>query len=111
MITVNEYIAAFDKDVQERLKTLQQLFLTLLPKTQEGIHYNIPSYTVGKGRLYFAAYKNHIGFYPVSGLQSIQEEIEPFIAKKAPHSLHFMHNKSLPIALIKKIIKLKAKEN
>jgi uncharacterized protein YdhG (YjbR/CyaY superfamily) len=69
----------------------------------------MPAFKVGKHYLYFAAYRKHIGFYPVYGLTEIEEEVAKYRAKKTKDSLHFMLDKPLPIELIKKIITLKSK--
>ena len=88
---------------------MRQVFFELLPDTEESIRYKIPAFKVGKHHFYFAAYKKHIGFYPVHGLTEIEDEISECRAKKTKDSLHFMIEKPLPIELIKNIIKLKSK--
>ncbi|TDB62266.1 iron chaperone [Arundinibacter roseus] len=110
MNSVDEYISSFAPDIQSRLATLRQLFFEILPHTEESIRYNMPAYTVGKFHLYFAAYKNHIGFYPIYGLPKLEEEIAPYKAKKTKDSLHFLHNEPLPLDLIRKIIVSKSKD-
>ncbi len=109
MSEIEKYITQFEPDVQKKLNVLRQLFFEVLPNTEESIRYKMPAYKVGKHHLYFAAYKKHIGFYPVYGLTEIEEEISKYRAKKTKDSLHFMFDKPLPLELIKKIIKLKAK--
>lgn len=79
-----------------------------MPNTEESIRYEMPAYKVGKHHLYFAAYKKHIGFYPVYGLIEIEDEVSEYRAKNTKDSLHFLLNKPLPIELIKKIIKQKS---
>jgi uncharacterized protein YdhG (YjbR/CyaY superfamily) len=105
---VEKYISEFDPEIQARMNTLRQLFFEVLPDTQESISYKIPCYKVGKHRLYFAGYKKHIGFYPVYGLEEIEDELSVFRAKGTKDSLHFLHSKPLPIELITKIIQLKS---
>ncbi len=109
MNEIENYIAQFEPDIQSRLEILRQLFFEVLPDTKESIRYKIPAFKVGNHYLYFAAYKKHIGFYPVYGLTEIEEEVSKYRAKKTKDSLHFMLNKPLPIELIKKIITLKSK--
>src|SRR5690606_12046181 len=106
---VENYIIQFEPEIQEKLRALRQLFLELLPGTEERISYKIPAYRVGKHYLYFAAYKTHIGLYPAYGLDEIENEITPYRARNARATLHFMHTKPLPLDLIRKIIKLKSK--
>ena len=103
------YISQFEPLIQKRLKEIRQIFFDTVPETEETIRYKMPAYKVGNYYLYFAAYKKHIGFYPVYGLPEIEEEISIYRAKKTKDSLHFMHNQPLPKELIKKIITLKSK--
>ena len=109
MNEVELYISQFEPEIQSRLEILRQLFFEVLPDTEESIRYKMPAFKVGKHHLYFAAYKKHIGFYPVYGLTEIEEEVSEYRAKKTKYSLHFMLDKPLPIELIKKIITLKSK--
>lgn len=108
MNEVEHYISQFEPVIQSRLRILQQLFFEVLPDTEESIRYKMPAFKVGKYHLYFAAYKKHIGFYPVYGLTEIEDEILEYRAQKTKDSLHFSHDKPLPIDLLKKIIKLKS---
>ena len=109
MNEVELYISQFEPEIQSRLEILRQLFFEVLPDTEESIRYKMPAFKVGKHHLYFAAYKKHIGFYPVYGLTEIEGEVSKYRAKKTKDSLHFMLDKPLPIELIKKIITLKSK--
>jgi uncharacterized protein YdhG (YjbR/CyaY superfamily) len=108
MNDVEQYIGQFEPEIKDRLTVLRQLFFEVLPGTEESIRYNMPAFTVGKHHLYFAAYKKHIGFYPVYGLAEIEDQILLYRAKGTKDSLHFPHNKPLPVELIKEIIRLKA---
>ncbi len=109
MNEVETYISQFKPEIQSRLEILRQLFFEVLPDTEESIRYKMPAFKVGKHHLYFAAYKRHIGFYPVYGLPEIEEEVSKYRGKKTKDSLHFMLDNPLPIELIKKIITLKSK--
>ena len=109
MTTVEKYILQFEPKVQEKLNTLRQIFYEVLPVVEESIRYKIPAFTVGKHHLYFAAYKKHIGFYPIYGLTEIEDQISVYRAKHTKDSLHFMLDRPLPIELIKKIIIMKSK--
>lgn len=108
MYTVEQYIASFEPEVRGRLLLLRQTFFDLLPDTQESIRYHMPAFSVGKNYLYFAAYKKHIGFYPVYNLTGLEEQLALFRGKGTKDSLHFPHSLPLPIDLIREIIRLKA---
>ncbi len=105
---VEKYIQQFEPVVQEKLNALRQLFFEVLPDTEESIRYKMPAFKVGKHLLYSAAYKKHIGFYPVYDIAEIEDKVIEYRAKKTKDSLHFMLKKPLPIELIKNIIKLKS---
>ena len=106
MKDVEKYISQFEPEIQGRLTALRQLFFDLSPDLKESISYNMPAYKVGKHHLYFAAYKNHIGFYPVARFAEIEDELKNYRAKGTKDTLHFLHHQPLPISLLKKIIQL-----
>lgn len=108
MNSVQSYIEQFNPEIQERLEQIRELFLQFNPTIEESIRYNMPSYKIGGGYLYFAAYKNHIGFYPTYGLTELEAEMEAYRAVKTKDSLHFKHKESLPLDLIRKIIEAKS---
>jgi uncharacterized protein YdhG (YjbR/CyaY superfamily) len=109
MSDVERYINNFEPEIKERLILLRQLFFDFNQNITESIRYNMPSFKVGNHFLYFAAYKKHIGFYPVYGIPEIEEELTQYRAKGTKDTLHFLHHKPLPIMLIKQIINCKAK--
>lgn len=108
MNEIEKYIQQFEPEVQEKLNVLRQVFFEVLPNTEESIRYKMPAYKVGKHHLYFAAYKKHIGFYPVYGLEDLELSLSQYRAKGTKDSLHFIHNKPLPTELIKEIIRRKS---
>ena len=62
--TVDAYIAAFPPDVQAVLQQVRQAVRAAAPMAEETISYQIPAYKQAGILVYFAAFKNHIGFYP-----------------------------------------------
>lgn len=105
MKPVDQYILQFEEEVKNRLQECRALFFECFPDVQESIRYNMPSFCHNNYHLYFAAYKNHIGFYPVSRGSDFESEIQPYRAKNTQDSLHFLHKQPLPTDLIKKIIR------
>ena len=108
MPTVETYIAQFDPEIQARLRAIRQLFFAVALDGDECIRYNMPAYKVGEHHLYYAAYKKHIGFYPVYGMPDLEDEIKPYRGKGTKDSLHFPHHQPLPVELIRKIIVYRA---
>ena len=109
MNDIEKYIAQFDSEIQRRLTELRQTFFAVCPECEESIRYNMPAYKVGKYHLYFAAYKKHIGFYPIHRLSELEDQLSAYRAKGTKDSLHFKHTEPLPTELIKEIIRLTAK--
>lgn len=108
MNDIDKYISQFDPEIQSRLTELRQLILQIYPECEETIRYNMPAYKVEKYHLYFEVYERHIGFYPVYGLTGLEEQLALFSTKGTKDSLHFMHDRPLPIKLIKEVIRMKS---
>ena len=60
----DEYVARFPPEVQAILERIRATIRKAAPGAQEVISYQIPSFTLNGALVYFAAFKNHIGFYP-----------------------------------------------
>lgn len=107
---VNEYIASFPKEVQQLLNDLRKTIKTAAPKAEEMISYQMPAYKYYGMLIYFACWKNHIGFYPTSsGTNAFKKELSVY--KGAKGSVQFPLDKPIPLGLISKIVKFRAKEN
>lgn len=108
--TVDEYIAAFPKEVQDVLEKIRSTIRESAPKSEEAISYGIPAFILnGRGLVYFAAWKNHIGFYPTpSGIEAFKKELAPFKQEKG--SVQFPLDKPISIGLVKKIVRYRVTE-
>jgi len=109
--SVEDYIASFPKDIQEHLKTFRKIILNNAPEAIESINYGMPAYkTHGKPLVYFAAYKNHIGFYATpTGHAEFTEELSKY--KTGKGSVQFPINQPMPLDLIQQIVVFRVKEN
>lgn len=107
---VNSYIAAFPKETQKLLKQLRAIIKKTVPGAEEIISYQMPAYKFHGRLLYFAAFKNHIGFYPMkSTITRFKKELTGF--KGAIGSVQFPLDQPLPVELITRMLQFKAKEN
>ena len=107
---VDEYIAGFPKETQKLLKQVRATIRKAVPKAQETIKYGMPAYVYHGNLVYFAGYKNHIGFYPVpSGDASLKKEILEY--KTGKGSIQFPLEKPMPLELIRKMIDFRIHEN
>jgi uncharacterized protein YdhG (YjbR/CyaY superfamily) len=108
--TVDEYISAFPKEVQDILKRIRSTIKESAPKAEEAISYGIPAFSLnGRGLVYFGAWKNHIGFYPTpSGIEAFKKELAPFKQEKG--SVQFPLDKPISYGLVKKIVRYRVTE-
>lgn len=107
---VDEYISTFPKEVQTILEYLRNTIKKAAPKAEEKISYNMPAYFQNGVLIYFAAYKNHIGFYPTAnGIRAFLKEITNY--KHSKGAVQFPVDRPLPIELISKIVKFRVQEN
>ena len=109
--SINEYIAIHSADIQERLNQLHALITELAPHAVESISYGMPAFKLnGKPLVYFAAYPNHIGFYPIpSGMTAFEKELSVY--KQGKGSVQFPLDQPLPLDLIRKIVAFRVEEN
>ncbi len=76
MSTIDEYIATFPEDIQAILEALRATIRAAAPEAEERISYQMPTFALHGNLVYFAALKNHIGFYPTSsGITAFQREL------------------------------------
>ncbi|TLY08867.1 MAG: hypothetical protein E6K85_07265 [Thaumarchaeota archaeon] len=109
--TIDEYIKIFPQDVQSILERMRQTIRKATPEAVESISYQMPTFKLnGKNLVYFAGYKNHIGFYPVpSGIRAFKKELSQY--KTGKGSVQFPIDKPVPYDLVKKIVMFRVKEN
>jgi uncharacterized protein YdhG (YjbR/CyaY superfamily) len=108
---IDEYIATFPSNVQEILEKIRITIKEAVPDAEETISYTMPTFTLnGRYLIYFAAYKKHIGMYPVpTGDAAFNAELLPYIAGKG--TLKFPFDQPIPFDLIGKMVKLQAQAN
>jgi uncharacterized protein YdhG (YjbR/CyaY superfamily) len=108
--TIDEYISMFPEDVRTILKKLRQTIRDAAPEAQETINYQMPTFTLNGNLVHFAAFKNHIGFYPTpTGMEAFKDELSAY--KGAKGSVQFPIDQPLPLPLIRRIVEYRVKEN
>ena len=108
--TIDEYIAEFPDDVKELLVRMRSTIQKAAPKAQEAIKYGIPTFVLDGNLVHFAAFKEHIGFYPApSGLIAFKKDLQSFETTKG--GVRFPFGTKLPLPLITKIVKWRVQEN
>jgi len=107
---VDEYIRGFLKETQEILEQIRTAIKKAAPEAEECISYKMPAYKYNGVLVYFAGYKNHIGFYATpTGHKEFKKELSVY--KEGKGSVQFTINEPMPLTLITKIVKFRVKEN
>jgi uncharacterized protein YdhG (YjbR/CyaY superfamily) len=107
---VNEYLSSFPEDVRTALETMRKIIRMAAPEAEELISYNMPSYKLNGFLVSFAAWKKHIGLYPIpAGDETFKKQI--LIYKKEKSTAQFPYEKPLPVKLITRLVKLRIREN
>ncbi len=109
--SVVEYIAAQPRERQAVLRKVRATIRKALPRTDEVISYQIPAYKMdGAAVIYFAGWKEHFSLYPIGELvaQTLKRELAAYDLKKG--TIRFPLQDGVPVALITRIAKLRAKE-
>jgi uncharacterized protein YdhG (YjbR/CyaY superfamily) len=108
--TIDEYISTFPPDIQKMLEDLRATIKASAPEAEEKISYQMPAFFLKGNLVYFAAFKNHIGFYPTSsGIEAFKQELSVYECSKG--TVRFPIGKPLPLELISKIVQFRVIEN
>ena len=108
--SIDEYIKGFPDTVQELLQQVRNTIRFAAPEAEEAISYAIPTFKLNGNLVHFAAFKNHIGFYPApTGMKEFEKDLSPYAKGKG--SVQFPLDQPLPLDLITKIVKYRVKQN
>jgi uncharacterized protein YdhG (YjbR/CyaY superfamily) len=107
---IDEYISAFSPEVQAILQEVRRVVQSAAPDAQEIISYQMPAFKQHGVLVYFAAFKNHIGFYPpVRGDAALMAAAAPYAGEKG--NLRFPLDKPIPYALIKRLTECRVQQD
>ncbi|MDP1552102.1 MAG: DUF1801 domain-containing protein [Methanobacteriaceae archaeon] len=108
--TIDEYIAEFPEDIQNILEKIRKTIQDTVPEAEEAISYGMPTFKLQGNLVHFAAYKNHVGFYPApSGIEAFKEEISKYKSSKG--AIQFPLDEPIPYDLVEKIVIFRVNEN
>ncbi len=107
---IDEDIAGFPAEVQERLQAIRATIRAAAPDAVETFSYQMPTFNLKGNLVHFAAFKHHIGLYPTpSGTAAFQEALSRY--KGAKGSVQFPHDQLLPLELVAEIVRFRLEEN
>ncbi|MDG3546309.1 iron chaperone [Methanobacterium formicicum] len=108
--TVDEYISSFPPDIQGILEEMRETIRESAPEAEETISYGMPTFRLKGNLVHFAAYKNHIGFYPTpSAINVFKEELSHYNTSKG--TVQFPLDEPVPLDLVRKMVLFRVQEN
>jgi uncharacterized protein YdhG (YjbR/CyaY superfamily) len=108
--SIDQYIASAPKEVQGKLREIRKAIHEAAPEAEEAISYRMPAFRQNGVLVYFAAFKDHIGFFPTSsGVAAFKDRLADYKTSKGTVQLPL--DQPLPIELIKEIVKFRVEEN
>ena len=109
---VEDYLAALPEGSRAALENLRETIKAAAPEATETISYRMPAFKdQGRSLVYYAAFKDHCSLFPASDavIEALGDELKPYFTGKG--TIRFSYDKPLPVALVKKVVKARMREN
>jgi uncharacterized protein YdhG (YjbR/CyaY superfamily) len=108
--SIDQYISDHPENVQKKLNQIRGLISKHAPGAEECINYGIPTFKLNGNLVHFAAFKNHLGFYPgAAGIEAFSDQLGGYETSKG--TVQFPLDKPIPVKLITDIVKFRVKQN
>lgn len=108
--TVEAYFSAFPASTQRILEQVRKTIKHTAPEAKEVISYNMPAFKLNGVLVYYAAHKDHIGFYPTaSPIVAFKEELSAYKFSKG--AIQFPVDKPMPVDLITRMVQYRVAED
>lgn len=106
---IDAWIRQFPAGTQKLLNQIRTTVTRAVPQAEEVIRYGIPTLRLKQNLLHYAAFDNHIGFYPTpSAMQHFADQLKGYEQGKG--SVQIPLDEPLPLRLIEEIAKFRATE-
>jgi len=108
---IDTYISLQPEELRPTLERLRQIIKAAAPDAEEVISYGMPAFRYHGMLAGFAPAKNHYGFYPWSSrtVEEFKDDLKDYETSKG--AIRLPKDKPIPVALIKKIVKARMKQN
>lgn len=108
--TIDEYIAQFSPEVQEKLALLRETIRQAAPQATEKISWSMPTFYLNGNLVHFAAFKKHIGFYPgADGIENFKQKMQMYRSSKG--AVQFPLDQPMPVELVREIVLFRVGQN
>ncbi len=109
--SVESYVRGLTGESRAAIQKLRETIAAAAPQAEEGISYSMPAFKLGgKGLVYFAAFKDHYSFFPMSkqAIELHRDELGDRVTGKG--TISFAYDERLPVGLVKKVVKSRLAE-
>ncbi len=109
--SIDAYIEEFPPATRAVLETMRTLIKSVAPAATETISYAMPTFDLnGRHLVHFAAFQNHIGFYPTpTAGEAFKDELRNY--KTGKGSVQFPLSQPLPVDLIRRMVEYRVEES
>jgi len=112
LLTIDDYISLQEKSKQAGLQKIRAIIKKVAPKATEGIIYQMPVFKQNGNLVYFAAAKNHYGFYPTAKpIEVFKAQLDAKGYTYSKGAIQFPDDKPIPVKLIQEIVKFRIQDN
>lgn len=109
-VSIDQYISEAPQEIQQKLRELRTVIKAEVPEAEERIAYGMPTFSQEGNLVHFAAFKNHIGFFPApSGIENFKDELAKYKTSKG--TVQFPLDEEMPMDLVREIVRFRLKEN
>lgn len=100
--SLEEYFSWFPPEIQAKLHQIRQVLKKTIPEAKEVISYHMPAFKTSEVLVYYAAMKNHLGFYPTSsGIREFKNDLKDYVTGKGV--IQIPYDQEIPEKLITQI--------
>lgn len=107
---IDEYIAGFPAEVRDILTRMREVIHAAAPQATEKMAYGIPTFVLHGNLVHFAAFREHIGFYPSSsGIEHFKAALAGYSTSRG--TVRFPLDRPIPYDLVREIVLFRVQEN
>lgn len=110
MTSIDDYLAELPPDARKSLARLRDDIRKAAPDATEGKSYGLPALIQDGPLVAFAAHRGHCAFYPLSPAVIEAHKAELQVYELSKGTIRFAPGKTLPAALVKKLVKARLAE-
>ena len=108
---IDEYLAGVPEPARSTLNKIRAAIRSAAPaEATEIISYRMPAFKYKGVLVWFAAFTNHCSFFPTATvIEEFKNELKAYSISKG--TIQFPTDKPLPVALVKRMVKMRVAQN